>query len=39
VERRSALETALLSVGTSASLWVIFKAWLGVPLPVGPLGF
>mgnify|MGYP000096425104 CR=1 FL=1 len=39
VERRSGLETALLSIGTSASLWVIFKAWLGVPLPAGPWGF
>jgi hypothetical protein len=39
VERRSSLETALLSVGTSVSLWIIFKAWLGVPLPSGPWGF
>jgi hypothetical protein len=30
---------AALALGTSLSLWLLFKVWLKVPLPVGPLGF
>lgn len=30
---------AMLSLGTSLTLWALFKLWLRVPLPSGPLGF
>jgi hypothetical protein len=39
VERRSLTETVLVSLGASGALWLVFKVWLKVPLPVGPWGF
>jgi hypothetical protein len=38
VEKRSVLKSALASVATTAALILIFRTWLGVPLPAGPLG-
>lgn len=28
-----------LALGTSVALWLLFRTWLGVPLPKGPWGF
>lgn len=39
VERRSWALSAGLAVGTTLSLYLIFRVWLGVPLPRGPWGF
>jgi putative tricarboxylic transport membrane protein len=39
VERRSMAESAGVAIGTSFALWLIFRHWLSVPLPVGPWGF
>ncbi len=39
VERRSWLATLAVSLGTTLCLFLIFKAWLGVPFPEGPWGF
>jgi hypothetical protein len=39
VERRPWRAALGLSLGTTASLFLIFKAWLKVPLPTGPWGF
>lgn len=39
VERRSPAQTALVAGGTTASLFLLFHTWLGVPLPAGPWGF
>ncbi|MBM3601528.1 MAG: tripartite tricarboxylate transporter TctB family protein [Alphaproteobacteria bacterium] len=39
VERRTLVETAAVSLGTVAFLWLLFKKWLGVPFPEGPWGF
>ncbi|MGQ0675154.1 MAG: tripartite tricarboxylate transporter TctB family protein [Rhodospirillales bacterium] len=39
VERRGPAETALVSAGTTLTLFVLFHTWLGVPLPAGPWGF
>ena len=38
VERLNIFVSILVSAGTTAVLMGIFKAWLGVPLPAGPLG-
>ena len=38
VEKRSVLKSAIVSAATSAALILIFRTWLGVPLPAGPLG-
>lgn len=39
VERHSMLASLLASGGTAAVLTVVFRNWLGVPLPAGPWGF
>ena len=39
VERQSPAIVAGVAVGTTAALHVIFRIWLGVPLPEGPWGF
>ena len=38
VERLNIVVSLLVSAGTTAALIGIFKLWLGVPLPAGPLG-
>jgi hypothetical protein len=38
VEKRSVLKSAIVSAATAAALILIFRTWLGVPLPAGPLG-
>lgn len=38
VEKRSVLKSAIAAAATSAALILIFRTWLGVPLPAGPLG-
>lgn len=38
VERLPLLSSTLAAVGTTAALHLIFKVWLGVPLPAGPFG-
>lgn len=38
VERLPIGKSVLVAVGTTAVLFLIFKTWLGVTLPVGPLG-
>lgn len=39
VERHSILVSLLASGGIAAMLTVVFRSWLGVPLPAGPWGF
>lgn len=39
VERQGAAITIGVSLGTSLSIFLIFRTWLGVPLPLGPWGF
>jgi hypothetical protein len=39
VERLPALVATLVAALTTAALILLFRAWLGVPLPKGPLGF
>ncbi len=39
VERRPAAQSAAVALGTPLVLFLIFKTWLRVPLPVGPWGF
>jgi hypothetical protein len=39
VERRSSLQALLVSAITTLILHLLFKTWLGVPLPAGPWGF
>jgi hypothetical protein len=39
VERRPIGDVLLVAFGASLALWLIFKVWLRVPLPVGPWGF
>lgn len=39
VERRPIRQALIVSVTTSLILFGLFKVWLGVPLPTGPLGF
>ena len=38
VERLPVLRSLIVAGGTTAALVLIFKTWLGVPLPAGPLG-
>jgi hypothetical protein len=38
VERLPVLRSLLVAGATTAALILIFKTWLGVPLPAGPLG-
>ncbi len=39
VERIAPLPGVLVSAATAAALVLIFRTWLGVPLPVGPWSF
>lgn len=39
VERRPWLQSLAVGIGTPVLLAVMFRSWLGVPLPRGPLGF
>jgi hypothetical protein len=39
VERLPVLASSLTAASTTAALILLFRAWLGVPLPKGPLGF
>jgi hypothetical protein len=39
VERLPALASLGAAAGVTAALMQLFRTWLGVPLPVGPLGF
>jgi hypothetical protein len=39
VERRSLAVTVGVTSGTTVVLHLIFRTWLGVPLPEGPWGF
>lgn len=39
VERRPLLASLLAASGTALVLTVVFRRWLGVPLPSGPWGF
>lgn len=39
VERRSWVAALGVSIGTTLTLFLIFRTWLGVSLPKGPLGF
>jgi putative tricarboxylic transport membrane protein len=39
VERRAPLVAIGVALGTTLVLYLIFKVWLGVPLPRGPWGF
>jgi putative tricarboxylic transport membrane protein len=38
VERLPVLRSFVVAAATTAALVLIFRTWLGVPLPVGPLG-
>jgi hypothetical protein len=38
VERLPVLRSLVVAGATTAVLILIFKSWLGVPLPTGPLG-
>ena len=38
IERLPIISSALVAVGTTAVLFLIFRTWLKVGLPVGPLG-
>lgn len=38
VERLPIIKSVLVAAGTTAVLFLIFKTWLGVTLPIGPLG-
>jgi putative tricarboxylic transport membrane protein len=38
VERLSFLRSLIVAAGTTAVLILIFRTWLNVPLPAGPLG-
>lgn len=38
VERLRLLPSLLVAAGTTAALILVFKIWLGVPLPAGPWG-
>ena len=38
VERLPIVKSILVAAGTTAFLFLVFKTWLGVSLPVGPLG-
>lgn len=39
IERRSWVSAIGLAAGTALMLYLIFRAWLSVPLPQGPWGF
>ena len=39
VERRPAAQSAAVALGTPVVLFLLFKTWLRVPLPLGPWGF
>ena len=39
VERLPLLRSALVAAATTAVLHLVFRTWLGVKLPAGPLGF
>lgn len=39
VEGRSLVSAAGVSLGTTVSLYLIFRTWFGVPFPEGPWGF
>jgi hypothetical protein len=39
VEGRGCVQSLGVSLGTTVSLFLIFKTWFGVPFPVGPWGF
>jgi putative tricarboxylic transport membrane protein len=39
VERLPVLRSLVVAGATTAALVLIFRTWLGVPLPAGPLGF
>jgi hypothetical protein len=39
IERLSIIPSLLVSVTTTAVLFLIFRTWLKVTLPIGPLGF
>lgn len=39
IERRSWVAGLGVSIGTTLTLFLIFRGWLGVPLPEGPWGF
>ncbi|MCA3262387.1 MAG: tripartite tricarboxylate transporter TctB family protein [Telmatospirillum sp.] len=38
-EKRPLLSSVLASAGTALFLTLVFRTWLGVPLPAGPWGF
>jgi hypothetical protein len=38
IERLSALLSLIVAAGTTLTLHLLFRTWLGVPLPEGPLG-
>ncbi len=38
VERLPIIKSVLVAAGTTTVLFLIFKTWLGVTLPIGPLG-
>jgi hypothetical protein len=38
IERLPLHRSVLVAAATSAGLTLVFRAWLGVPLSVGPLG-
>jgi hypothetical protein len=38
VERLPIVKSVLVAAGTTTVLFLIFKTWLGVTLPIGPLG-
>ena len=38
VEKLPLLRSVLVAAGTTAVLFLVFRTWLGVPLPRGPLG-
>ena len=39
IERLSIIPSLLVSATTTAVLFLIFRTWLKVTLPIGPLGF
>lgn len=39
VEKLPPLKSVIVAAGTTAVLVLIFKVWLRIPLPTGPLGF
>jgi hypothetical protein len=38
-EKRPLLSSLLAAAGTALFLTLVFRTWLGVPLPAGPWGF